>query len=100
MNDFLGLLGNWHFWALVAGYWFLTASIGALPMPDVTSSKFYGWFFKMSNTFAGNLSRAVAGKIPGTQDVMPLPGAQDAVNKVAVVAKAVDVLTTPEKKEP
>ena len=71
MTNFLTLLGNWHFWVLVAGYWFLTASIGALPMPDTRSSKFYGWFFKMSNTFAANISRAAAGKIPGTDNPPP-----------------------------
>jgi len=87
VNDFLGLLGNWHFWVLVAGYWFFTASIGALPMPDTTSSEFYGWFFKMANTFAANLSRAAAGKIPGTDDAMPLPGAQAKVTQQAQAAK-------------
>ena len=70
MSEFTSLLGNWHFWAMVAAYWFMTASIGALPMPDNTSSKFYGWFFKMSNTFAANVSRAAAGKIPGS-DALP-----------------------------
>jgi hypothetical protein len=60
MDNFLSLLSNWHFWVLVVVYWLLTASIGALPMPDTTSSKFYGWFFKMSNTFAANISRVAA----------------------------------------
>jgi hypothetical protein len=97
MSGFTSLIGNWHFWTLVATYWFLTASVGALPMPDNTSSKFYGWFFKMSNTFAANISRAAAGKIPGTTDVMPIAGAQDAINQVAVVAKAVDIVNNPPK---
>lgn len=70
MDGFTQLIANWHFWALVAAYWFMTASIGALPMPDNKSSKFYGWFFKMSNTFAANISRAAAGKIPGS-DALP-----------------------------
>jgi hypothetical protein len=95
MSEFTSLLGNWHFWTLVVAYWFLTASVGALPMPDNTSSKLYGWFFKMSNTFAANISRAAAGKIPGTSDVMPIAGSQDAVQKVAVVAKAVDIIDSP-----
>ena len=92
MSQFTALLGNWHFWAMVATYWFMTAAVGALPMPDNTSSKFYGWFFKMSNAFAANVSRAAAGKIPGTADVMPLVGSQQAVQDVAVVSKAADVL--------
>jgi hypothetical protein len=89
MNEFIGLLGNWHFWVLVVGYWFLTASIGALQMPDTTSSKFYSWFFKMANTFAANVSRAAAGKIPGTLDAMPLPDAQLRVDQQAQDAKKV-----------
>lgn len=70
MNDFLSLLGNWHFWLLVCSYWGMTAAVGALPMPDSTSTKLYGWFFKFSNTFAANVSRAAAGKIPGS-DALP-----------------------------
>ncbi len=86
MGNFTALLGNWHFWIMVASYWFFTAAIGALPMPDNTSSKFYGWFFKMSNAFAANISRSVAGKIPGTSDVMPLAGSQDQMVKDAAKA--------------
>ncbi len=78
MDGFTSLISNWHFWTLVAGYWFLTASIGALPMPDNNSSKFYAWFFKMSNTFAANISRAAAGKIPGTESSTPEDTKSDA----------------------
>ncbi len=98
MGGFTSLVGNWHFWALVGSYWFLTAAVGALPMPDTNSSKFYAWAFKFSNAFAANISRAAAGKIPGTSDVMPLAGSQDVVNKVAVVAKAQDIIQNPETK--
>jgi hypothetical protein len=70
MNDFTGLLGNWHFYALVAGYYTFAAAVGALPLPDGASGKFYGWAFKFLNTLAANLSRAAAGKIPGT-DALP-----------------------------
>ena len=73
------------YWTLGA---YIVASnfISALPMPDTTSSKVYGFFFKFMNGLGANLSRAYAGKIPGTADVMPLPGAQDVVNKMAKVA--------------
>src|ERR1017187_7786520 len=96
---------NW-FWASMQAhptYWTLGAYIvasnfiSALPMPDNTSSKFYGFFFKFMNGLGANLSRAAAGKIPGTSDIMPLSGAQDAMNKVAVVAKAADIVNNPEK---
>jgi hypothetical protein len=65
--------------------------LSSLPMPDATSSKLYGFFFKFANGLGSNLPRAFAGKIPGTADVMPIPGAQDALNKAAVVAKAAEI---------
>lgn len=69
MNPFLTLLGDWHFWTLVAGYWLFSNAIGAMPLPDGTEGhpKLYAWFFKTANGFAANLSRAAAGKIPGTE---------------------------------
>jgi hypothetical protein len=78
------------YWTLGA-YIVASNAISALPMPDTTSSKFYGFIFKFANGLGANLSRAYAGKIPGTSDVMPIPGAQDALNKAAVVAKAVEI---------
>lgn len=45
--------------ALIA-YWLLSAAIGALPMPDDKSSKFYDWLFKFANTVGANLSRVNA----------------------------------------
>jgi hypothetical protein len=71
----------------MGAYIVLSNAVGALPMPDTTSSKFYAWFFKFANAVASNLTRASAGKIPGGADVMPLPGAQDAVNQAAMVAR-------------
>jgi hypothetical protein len=87
MNGFTALIGDWHFWILVIGYWVGSNAISAMPMPDTTSSKAYGWFFKFSNGLAANFSRAFAGKIPGTDDVMPLPGAQAGVDQQALNAK-------------
>ena len=72
MNDFTGLLSNWHFYALVAGYYTFAAAVGAMPSPDAVSSKFYAWSFKFLNTLAANLSRAASGKIPGA-DAQPKP---------------------------
>lgn len=65
---FLNVIGDWHFWALVVLYWLVSNAISAMPAPDTGSSKFYGWFFKFANGFAANLSRAAAGKIPGSDD--------------------------------
>lgn len=62
------IIGDPYFWGLVVLYWAVSNAIGALPLPDNTSSKFYGWFFKFANGFAANLSRAAAGKIPGTDN--------------------------------
>jgi hypothetical protein len=67
MTPFLSLVGDWHFWVLIAAYWFVSNAIGSLPMPDGTEPhpKLYAWFFKTANGFAANVSRATAGKIPG-----------------------------------
>lgn len=70
MTEFTKLLSNYHFYAIVATYYTFAAAVGAMPSPDVSSGKFYAWSFKFLNTLAANLSRAAAGKIPGT-DVMP-----------------------------
>jgi hypothetical protein len=75
------------YWVMGA-YIVFSNAVSAMPMPDNTSSKFYGWAFKFANGLSSNISRAQAGKIPGTTDVMPLPGAQDVVAKQAVVAAA------------
>ena len=73
MTPFLSLLGDWHFWTLVATYWFFAAAIGAMPMPDGTEPhpKLYAWFFTTMNRVAANVSRAAAGKIPGVVDPPP-----------------------------
>jgi len=78
MNDFLGLLGNWHLYVMFVAYWVVSNAIGALPLPTSTSSAFYGWLFRFANGFAANLSRATAGKIPGT-DAMAQQEAQQAL---------------------
>jgi hypothetical protein len=45
--------------SLIAAYVY-SAFIGALPMPDDKSGKFYHWFFVFTNTIAANLSRVNA----------------------------------------
>lgn len=92
MGGFTSIIGDWHLYVLLVGYWALSNAISALAMPDTNSSAFYAWFFKFANGFAANFSRAFAGKIPGTSDAMPLAGSQELVNKAAVVAKAADII--------
>lgn len=70
MNDVLQLLANpVMFKALLklcGSYFVFSAFVGALPMPDTTSGKFYRFFFAFCNGLAANLSRAaVAIKVPG-----------------------------------
>jgi hypothetical protein len=72
MTHIFQILGDPYFWGLCVVYWLISNAVGALPMPDANSSKFYGWFFKFANGFAANLSRATAGKIPGVVDT-PIP---------------------------
>ena len=45
-------------------YYVASAAIGALQAPDATSSKFYRWFYSFANTFAANVTRAFATKLP------------------------------------
>ena len=65
MTELLNLIGNPYFWGLVFLYWFVSAAVGALEAPGPDSSPFYRWFFKFSNTFVGNVTRAFSSKIPG-----------------------------------
>jgi hypothetical protein len=57
-------LYKWHP-ALVSlvGYYIVSSGISSLPSPTVTSSMFYLWFFKFSNTLAANLARAYSTQI-------------------------------------
>lgn len=55
--------------SILVGYYVMSAAIGSLPSPDAESHKFYRWFFQFSNTLAGNLSRALASKLP--KDIPP-----------------------------
>ena len=48
----------------VGGYYLFSAAVGALPMPDATSHKFYRWLFQFSNTLSANIARAWASKLP------------------------------------
>lgn len=58
----------------LAAYYVLSAFIGALPAPTVTSTKFYQFFYKFTNTLGGNLTRAFATRLEGS------PNFQDALN--------------------
>lgn len=74
MKGFGTLIGDWHFWLLIVGYWVSSNAIGAMPMPDKDSSKGYAWFFKFANGLAANMSRAFAGKVPGTEQASIITG--------------------------
>jgi len=66
----------------LGAYAVLSSAIGALPMPDNTSGKFYRWFFQFSNTVAANLSRVSASF--GTKGQQPpAPEAEPAAVPVA-----------------
>ena len=60
----------WTFLALhqtistLVSYYILSAAVGSLPAPQPDSGLFYQWFFKFSNTLAGNLARAFSSKLP------------------------------------
>jgi hypothetical protein len=53
-------------------YYVMSAFVGALSMPDNTSSGFYRFFFKFVNSLAANFSRASASSTAaGYQDPKP-----------------------------
>jgi hypothetical protein len=55
----------------LVAYYILSAAIGSLPAPGPASSNFYQWFFKFSNTLAGNLTRAFSSKLGGGNGSTP-----------------------------
>jgi hypothetical protein len=68
MQDLINLLHNKWLWILFGGYWVLMAAVGALPMPEEGSGKFYKFTFAFLHGFSANINRAaVALKVPGAQ---------------------------------
>jgi hypothetical protein len=45
----------------MALYYLFSSAVGAMPMPDASSGKFYRWLFSFLNTLAANLNRAYRG---------------------------------------
>ena len=71
-----------HLWAFITAhgtisslvaYYIASAAIGSLESPTATSGPFYSWFFKFSNTLAGNLFRAFSSKLPGGANAQDAP---------------------------
>lgn len=65
MGGFTNIIGDWHFWSLVIGYWVFSNAVGSMPLPGPGANPWYAWMFKFLNGLAANLSRAFASKIPG-----------------------------------
>ena len=69
MNDFLALLHNGVFWAILGSYWVFSAAVGALPTPTDKSGPGYVFLFRFAHGLSGNLTRAaMAFKVPGAQN--------------------------------
>jgi hypothetical protein len=47
--------------ASMVSYYLFSSAVGAMPMPDASSSKFYRWLFSFLNALAANLNRAYRG---------------------------------------
>ena len=65
MNELIQFAQAHYFWLGVGLYWVFSALVSALPDPTSTSGIGYTVFYKFMHTIAGNISTAVAGKIPG-----------------------------------
>jgi hypothetical protein len=61
----------------LATYHAASAFVGALEMPDVSSTKFYRFFFRFANLFAANYSRSNASvalaQLPPPLPTSPVP---------------------------
>jgi hypothetical protein len=57
-------------------YYFFSSAIGALPMPDTASTKFYRWLFAFANGLAANISRLSASFSQSTAPTPPAPPKQ------------------------
>ena len=65
-----------QFWAAVVIYWIFSAAVSSMPEPAVRSAG-YLWLYRFLHTIAGNVTTALAGKIPGLKTlllVVMIPG--------------------------
>lgn len=60
-----------HPFVLPVAQWIFTAAVGALVAPTATSSDFYQWFFKFTNTIAANLARAYNTNVEKSPNFLP-----------------------------
>jgi hypothetical protein len=63
--QFLQLIGNPVFWALIFSYWVFNALVGALWTPDANDGKSYRFIYQFLHLLAGNIKSAFAQYIPG-----------------------------------
>jgi hypothetical protein len=63
MTKIIALIQHYPTISALISYYVLSAAIGALPAPRPDAGLFYQWFFKFTNTLAGNLTRAFSSKL-------------------------------------
>ena len=66
-----------RFWAAVVSYWIFSAAVSSMPDPVTVRSPGYLWLYRFLHTIAGNVTTALAGKIPGIKAfllVVMIPG--------------------------
>lgn len=66
MNEIFTIIGNPHFWGLIAAYWIFNAAVEAMPEPNGFGPG-YHWLYKFLNTLSGNVQEAFKHKIPGAK---------------------------------
>ena len=66
----LDFITQHRFWAGVAIYWIFSAAVSSMPDPPSNGNAGYRWLFRFLHTFAGNITTAFAGKIPGIKSVL------------------------------
>ncbi len=70
-------LSQHQVWAAVVISWIFSAAVSSMPDPETIRSPGYLWLYRFLHSIAGNVTTALAGKIPGLKTlvlVVMLPG--------------------------
>ena len=61
-----------QFWAAAGIYWIFSAAVSSMPEPGAGGSPGYLWLYRFLHTIAGNITTAVAGRLPGLKILVAL----------------------------
>jgi hypothetical protein len=79
MHSLANLISNHQTLSVLVAYYILSAAIGAMPAPTATSSTFYQFLFKFSNTIGGNITRAFNTYVESSPNFQPAVNLQQKI---------------------